>query len=310
MSFIAIDAKADISYNEVNESLPHSTQKKGKLTPAQHAQINAWCLAKKTGIFDYLGKCEYDTNLTNLIPQDGNVTVFFKKGYVAICGRIVECEAGTKVEINTNEMPNGKIVLRYDLRASKDEEFKVVVVSQSTILEQNDLNENTENGVYEFELYSYSLSGSSIVLTRSNTEYIKDISSKIDDIEERLTKMGFSEGVVGGDYEKVANSSLKAQGTFCIFNWRYSGSIRQDHENGVYPLITFDPKYAPKEDTAIAVSYKYKVNMTTTKYYGTLLVKAGEGGITIQLPLHLGWDLYSYSDLIILNAGWERKVDW
>ena len=66
MAFIPINAKADVKGS-----------KKGRLTPAQNAQLNAFCLASKTGILDTLDKCEAEqfsyTAINNL------ATIVFKR---------------------------------------------------------------------------------------------------------------------------------------------------------------------------------------------------------------------------------------
>lgn len=203
--FIPIHAKADITEGE--------GAKKGKFTPAQNAQLVAWSLSSKTGILDCLGKCEAYPTTYNIV--DNKATINFNKGYVVICGRLVECEQNTKFEINTNLYTSGKIVLRYNLSASKEKEFEVAVVTGA--LRDDDLNENTFTGIHEFELYEFSVSGSVLTLTRTNTNYVPNIGGKLsqfeaslkdegkplhgyDDskgtIEERLTDLGFKKGVV------------------------------------------------------------------------------------------------------------------
>ena len=175
MAFVPIDAKADIQ-----------SSKKGKLTPAQHAQLNAWCLASKTGIFDCLGKCEATEQSYSVI--NNIATVIFKKGYLVICGRFVECEENTKIEVTApnSGSVNGKIVARFDLAQTKEGEFSIITKADSLV--QQDLNDNTI-GTYEFELYSYTITPSNITLTR-NIEYIPDIGGKLVQFEESLTAEG------------------------------------------------------------------------------------------------------------------------
>lgn len=235
MAFIPIDAKADIEGS-----------KKGKLTPAQHAQLNAWCLASKTGILDCLDKCEAE--FSSYTATDNKATVVFKKGYIVICGRLVECEAGTKVEVITpvSGEISGKIILRYSLSAVKEDEF--VVETKVGSLIQQDLNDNPLTGVYEFELYSYKATPTTVTLTRTNTDYVPDIGGKLSQfeksltdegkplggydtskgtIEERLTALGFNEvpttfnfGMAVGTV-KYNTGSIKQEGKFCEINIDY-----------------------------------------------------------------------------------------
>jgi len=234
MAFIAIDAKADVQGS-----------KKGKLTPTQHAQLNAWCLASKTGIFDCLNKCEATSS--SYTASNNIATVVFKSGYIVICGRLVECEEGTEVLVQTpvSGEINGRIILRYSLSNTGEDEF--VVTTKNETLTQNDLNENPITGVYEFELYSYKATPTSITLTR-NVEYVPDVSGKINElkeslkkgdvtvmnahyaqhawyasddlskgtIEERLTKLGFSQGSIVSLSTDLTNATLNRVGTYAI----------------------------------------------------------------------------------------------
>ena len=109
MSFIPIDAKADLQ-----------GEKKGKITPAQHAILNAWSLASKTGILDFpqdhtkAGRCEATTLQITNIQQD-TTEIIFNKGYLVICGRLVECEDNTKFVFKTPTTGTeiGKIIARW-----------------------------------------------------------------------------------------------------------------------------------------------------------------------------------------------------
>lgn len=230
--FIAIDAKAVAG------------SKKGKMTPAQHAQLNAWCLAKKTGILDCLGKCTAKNNYYTAI--DGNATIAFNSGYVVICGRLVECEEGTtvKVPVPTSGTVTGKIILRFSLGSDEVGEF--VVTYKTGSLQQDDLNANPKDGVYEFELYEYEANYNGLSLSRNNTDYIPALGGKLNEfeksltdegkplggydtskgtIEERLTRLGFKSGALtfyGTSYapnnETAANSTqgLFRQGNYVV----------------------------------------------------------------------------------------------
>lgn len=257
MSFIAIDAKADVQGS-----------KKGKLTPAQHAQLNAWCLASKTGILDCLGKCE--AKETTVTATNNQATVVFKKGYVVICGRLVECEADTEVIVNTpaSGSVTGKIILRYDLSATQEQEFEVA--TKSTALIQQDLNDNTLTGVYEFELYSYTATPTAIVLVR-NQEYVPDIGGMLqkfedslknegkplhgyDDskgtIEERLTRLGFKQGSVALSSGTATANSVSRQGNYVILVLNVYDVIGSD---GTYSVGYLQKDFIPKKVTNTSV---------------------------------------------------------
>ena len=156
MAFIAIDAKADIEGS-----------KKGKLTPAQHAQLNAWCLFEKTGIFDALERCE--SKQPSWAVDNGSATVVLNEGYVVICGRLVHCEQDTTVVVPApvSGTQEGRIVLRYSLGSTKEAEFKAYTITGYPAIQ--DLNNNPMTGVYEFEIYRYTATPQSVTLERNET---------------------------------------------------------------------------------------------------------------------------------------------
>lgn len=160
--FIAINAKSDVAGS-----------KKGKLTPAQNAQLNAVMLSRKTGILDVLDRCEATDTSYNV--QSGNIaTISFKSGYLVICGRLVEVESESQIQLkNLTNDDVGKIVARFDLGGNGEEEFRVE--QKRGNLTQNDLNANPVSGIYEFELYSYTVVNGKVILDGSNRVFVKNI---------------------------------------------------------------------------------------------------------------------------------------
>ncbi len=149
MAFIPIHARAD-----QNATDPVSATKKGKLTPEQAAVLNSFTLYEDTGILDFGGKCkENRQSYANNI-----ITIYLSKGYIAICGRLVEVEENTTVIINTNLFQSGKIVARFDLSQPAEGEFSVNVVNANYNPDSDDLNENPINGKYDLVLYDFVLS--------------------------------------------------------------------------------------------------------------------------------------------------------
>lgn len=174
MAFIAINAKADIEGS-----------KKGKLTPAQNAQVNAWTLAKKTGIFNTIGRCV----ATAKTPVGNVATVEFASGYFVVCGRLVQVEQGSTVDITLPDsgIEKGNIVARFNLVATEDNEFKVFATTQS--LTQNDLN-TMPTGTYDFSLYKYEASRLGVVLLpRDDSIYIDDVSGMLSNINTRMSNV-------------------------------------------------------------------------------------------------------------------------
>ena len=242
--FIAINARADIEGS-----------KKGKLTPAQNAQVNAWTLAKKTGIFNTLGKCTAEAKS----PIGNVVSVEFSSGYFVVCGRLVEVEQGTVVNITlpTSGSVVGNIVARFTLSAVQDEEFKVIATNEPIVTE--DLNADT-SGQYDFVLYGYTAhapnSGNKVELhARDNSIYIDDVGNTLanlikgledgtntvkkakdyDDkdgtiktkfaaIETRLTEMGFKEGRLSPAIEGATVTKMGKYAILRLPELRFSGT--------------------------------------------------------------------------------------
>jgi hypothetical protein len=273
--FIPIDAKADIQGS-----------KKGKLTPAQHAQLNAWCLSNKTGIFDCLDRCATTSNtysITNNIAE-----VVFKKGYVAICGRIVECEEGTTIAINTKETPKGYIILRYNLAASGESEFEFTIKSSQESRQKEDLNKNPLSGVYEFELWAYTTDGVNLTISEPTAyghEYIESVADKIErceqDIEyysgdiqylkDRLDELGFKSGVItfmGVDYNPVETNKegLFKLGKNVICNLNTSIYVSTQNAQTFWQkgkiLFTLPEGFRPKTAIRICVPFYKSVGGT------------------------------------------------
>lgn len=265
MAFIAIDARADVAES-----------KKGKLTPAQHAQLNAWCLASKTGILDWGNRCE--STAASYSVSGGSATVYFKKGFAVICGRLVECEEGSSVTVEAPSVGtvNGKIILRFNLSNSGAEEFEAT--TKTGALVQQDLNDNPTTGVYELELYSYTATPTTVTLSRSNTDYIPDIGGKLAQfitvltgtgmtgtgnpplqgydqskgtIEERLTSLGFKEGNILNVGGSVVGKIYR-QCNYVIGKITSVLSISSSMGLSIAPLGTATLNdFKPKEDTFI-----------------------------------------------------------
>jgi hypothetical protein len=225
MAFIPIHAKADIQ-----------NSKKGRLTPAQNAQLNAWCLSNKTGILDCLGKCEYNQSSSILSVSNNEAKIVFRSGYIVICGRLIECEENTSFTLNgLTDGQFGNIVLSCNLANSGEQEF--TITKKIDTLDKEDLNNNPFTGKYDFVLYKYEVKSNIVELKRSEP-YVLDMKGKFDElantikssitgtgvvgdgnaplqaydkskgtIEERLTALGFKQGTIKGGWTNSAGNS-------------------------------------------------------------------------------------------------------
>lgn len=231
MAFIPVIARADISASDVIDGNPTSTVKKGKITPKQMAQINAWTLVSKVGILDVLNKCQTTANSYQV--NNKKATVVFQSGYIVVYGRLIEVEQYTPVEVDGTATATGthrKIVLRVNLSNSKHEEIAVKVLNSSEVLNTEDLNEKPL-GSYDFVLCTYTSDGINITL-QANTElkYIKSV-------EERLASLGFREGsatldVYWNGHVSTTQNYWKRQGNYvfgCVDIKNNSNGIHVSH---------------------------------------------------------------------------------
>lgn len=198
MAFIPIDAKADVE-----------NSKKGKLTPAQHSQLNAWSLVNKTGIFDFLSRCE--ATATTYTATSNIATVVFNKGFFVVCGRLVECEQGTEVQITTpvSGSETGWIIAKFNLSASGTSEFEVTIKKKTENLIQQDLNLNPTTGIYEFVLYDYTAYPESVTIERTNTNYLPSVQSRISDLYQHMPSKRIT---IDGDITAETRSKFIAFG--------------------------------------------------------------------------------------------------
>lgn len=252
MSFIAINAKADITINGTN---PTATTKKGKITPAQNAMINAWTLSNKTGVLNFGNKC---TTTATVFTSTGNtVDIEFNDGYFVVCGRLVEIEAGTIVStVKLGEGKQGQIVAKFNLSSTQEGEFSVTAGAKRTLV-TNDLNKNPSSGVYEFVLYDFEYTSNGVrMIERDESIYIDDMNSLIANlkeaigipdtgigsapldgynkekgtIEERLTNLGFKVGSVSDAFAN-AGATLTAIGKYAILTIPEGAVTLTDEDN-------------------------------------------------------------------------------
>lgn len=232
MAFIAIHAKADITTNDIIDTQPASTTKKGKFTPQQAAILNSFSLTGKTGVLDIGKKCALINDTVSIVG--GKVELTFQDGYFLICGRLIECQDGTTYTIDADSVNTGDIIVaEFDKSNQKNDEFTIKIVPKNSSFDnQSSL---LEDGiVYQLPMYTITKSSttisfarhslfSSYIHTTSNAlsslaNMIKDspgaplynynkgqgtvedrftnISSTVTNISNRLDKLGFKSGTI------------------------------------------------------------------------------------------------------------------
>lgn len=326
MAFIAIDAKSDGIANK----------KKGKMTPAHHAQLNAWSLTNKTGILNITypdgseDKCTYKSISS---ATNNKVEIVFNHGYIVVCGRLIECEDGTTytLYLPTSGTMTGSIILRFSLSNSGDNEF--IITDKSGDLITEDLNKNYHSGTYEFELYRFSATPTGVTLTRhsTNTPYIDDIPTAIlkavgakfaelsnslispgkplyfydetkGTIEERLSDLGFKSGTIQLNGNYIQSSSLFKLGTFVWGTLTFIPDSTTSYigiiPEGFRPYLT--------RETAIPCVLLNTAN--GAKYSGNGVVYfTSNGEIMVQVTATHADDVIvsSYNSKTLITFGWD-----
>lgn len=187
----------------------------------------------------------------------------------------VNKNADTNAE-EINKIKNGT----YDLPSAKNVSETINGKNISDILEDDGLTvKNSTNATY--------------------CQYASQDTSK-GTIEERLTNLGFKQGVADYSNLEIGNASvnsLKKQGKYVIFNFEANCNI----EAGNFKYITIPTEFMPKE--AIKIPVIYTSSNTTGNQAMTASIVIESGNISFMAYINTG-DIQS---LKILNVGWETN---
>lgn len=178
-----------------------ASSKTGKTTPVIERFKNAYSFSKKVGIFEGYGKNCSALSTTISANTDGTFSVKFNKGAIGIYGGIGVIEQGTTLNI-PNTISSGSLGVKINLSNPAGTEMQFYAKSLNDALVQDNLQENETSGVYEFEIYKYSISGSVMTLTNganfnnriySNQDYIDILFGKIKNyvVDEQDTAKGW-----------------------------------------------------------------------------------------------------------------------
>lgn len=155
--------------------------KKGNILPEDFSAYFSLLTGKQVGILDVLKTgtlpCTY-SNIDNSVV--GQTTITFNAGYISIFGRLVYIEGGTQFTFSTPVAGNGYLCLRVDLSGTGSTECEMVLIPASSGLVTNNLVENNLTGVYEFRLYDYTSTGSSVTLSNPTNEKIVNLKDYMD----------------------------------------------------------------------------------------------------------------------------------
>lgn len=139
----------------------------GKVSSQLARMIYSFTLSGKVGILkDYGSECSIAQSVVGGL---GKTTVTLNKGAVSIYGGIIYIEPNTTIEVPN--VTNGSIGIYVDLseNAGKEAVFKA---GENPPTDTDDLQANETTGKYYFELYKYSVSGSTFSTTSKTDKYI------------------------------------------------------------------------------------------------------------------------------------------
>lgn len=133
--------------------------KVGKLNTRQARMLFSNFTTKKSGIFKNYRKDSVTEPLTisGTETVGNNISIVFNKGAVSICGGIGIVEQGTRFEIDKNtNYTNGSLGIKVDLSKPAGSEMTFYAKNGDT-LQTDDLLIQETTGVYELELYKFTL---------------------------------------------------------------------------------------------------------------------------------------------------------
>lgn len=164
MALIPIIFKADDVDNE----------KKGSVQGQDLAFFLAMGTSKSAGILDVLG-----SNACRVIGDPtistGTATLTFNAGYIAIYGRLIYIEQGTRVEFElpTSGRVSGSLGVRISLADAGAMECSWFTKTEA--LRDDNLLKNLATGIYEFRLYDYTATPTDFSIRNQTSEIILGI---------------------------------------------------------------------------------------------------------------------------------------
>lgn len=156
----------------------------GKVTPAIARMIYANALSTETGIIqEYKSANASSCSIATYETVGNKIRVTFNKGAFSIYGGIGIIESGTTFDIDKSvDISNGSLGVRVNLGNEAGEEMSFYAKDANT-LQKDNLLLNEQNGIYDFELYKFTLTNGVFVLgTKNTTDIVIPNNNLLDDI--------------------------------------------------------------------------------------------------------------------------------
>lgn len=167
MALIGIIFKNDDK--PATQDKPAELSKTGRVSSELGRMIYSFTLSDKVGILK-----DYGNEISikgNSIPSERGITeVTFNKGAVSIYGGIGIVEQDTILEVPN--VSNGSIGILVDLGAEAGKEM-IFYAGDSPSPKRDNLQDNEKDGIYYFELYKYSVTGSQFSIISKTNQFIR-----------------------------------------------------------------------------------------------------------------------------------------
>jgi hypothetical protein len=155
------------------------TFKQGNVTPHLDAIIHKFQMYNPSGIYDGIGgECGITAPVD--YPSAGQAKVTLNAGMISIQGRHIYIDAGTEFTFTLSATSTGSLGVKIDLSQPAGSEVSFYTKSTYT-LTQNDLAANQTTGVYEFEIYRFTATTSTLTLGSKTAGKVKSNAQIVDD---------------------------------------------------------------------------------------------------------------------------------
>jgi len=170
---------------------------KGNIRAEDLASLVAFAYPKQAGILKITGN-ECLGTVTNISGTTATITI--DKGYIVVFGRLITIEQSTTITMDLPQsgMQTGIIGIKIDLAESEANEVKWFVKTTQAVTEN--LLEKSSTGVYEFVLYNYTATSSSLNITRT--------SQVIENINDFLNGANFTTQAIEDNSKKLATTEF------------------------------------------------------------------------------------------------------
>lgn len=164
-----------------NNDTENIKTKIGKVSSKLARMIYSHNLTGKVGILKSYGN---ECNISNqVVGSLGKTTITFDKGALSVYGGIVYIEQGTTLEIPN--VSNGSIGVYVDLTQQAGNEVSFYA-GNDVPTDKDNLQNNENSGKYYFELYTYTVSGTSFTILSKTDLFIKPQSEITESLERIL----------------------------------------------------------------------------------------------------------------------------